>query len=283
MSRKYVLLLVSLALLITVAGCTFFKGSDSAETEAGADSGDDDAAAVVESDDDSNGKYGYVTVETLIVRSKPGTSGDKLGKVFVGDKLTITGKSSSTDTIAGKTDYWYNFTKGSLSGWVFGGFISMKATYSKDVLMEKLKGSYSYSDKENGYPTRLLIIKDDTYTERWFDSYLGITDEFSGTIVYQAYDITLVPQTRKARPSVYIDIPRDGNEENVYSYAYRLYDESPGRLYQLNRLKVTDGAGKLIIKNIDSDIILVTPERDRVIQSDNITETSNMFPGYRKN
>jgi hypothetical protein len=227
-------------------------------------------------------KYGYVTVKKLFIRSKPGLKGKKLGSLTVGDKITIIEKSSKKETIAGKKAYWYKFTFGKKKGWVFGGFISDTLVYPKEMLMKILKGTYVYYNKPGGYQSRLLIIKGNTYIERWYDSYYGISDEFSGTVIYQAYDIILVPKTRKGRPSVYIDYPKNSFEESIYVYAYKMYDDDPNRLYKLKRLKVKDGYKKLMIMIKKGKIFLVSPKRKKEIESKKITNVQKMFPAYKR-
>ena len=201
----------------------------------------------------AKGKDGYITVSKLFVRSKASTSGKKLGSLKLGDKIKIIARSKKSMTIAGKTSRWFKFSYKGKNGWVFGGFVSWKPVLNKKAQQKMLQGKYIAS-KEASY--RILIIKGARYKEQWFNSRTGILDEYRGKVVFQANDITLIPTSRKSRPSVYIDFPRNNRESSIYAYAYRLWDNNPNRLKKLKRLSKNQGRIKLIINNRSKKIQL---------------------------
>ncbi len=203
----------------------------------------------------------YVKVAVLNIRSKPTTSSKVLGQVFLAEKININAKTKKKETIGGIEDYWVRFDNGDKKGWLFNGFLSDKPVLTAKEMAKKMTGTYYYSTMEyqdmksknpdpgNEYSynaiDRILTIDGDNYTERWFNYQVGISDIFTGKVIYQADSIELSPVKRLSRPSVYLWVPRDGEEENAYSSAYHDFSTDAYHLTTLSEKRAPLKSGKI--------------------------------------
>ncbi len=199
----------------------------------------------------------YITVNNLNYRNKPTLKGSRLGAFPYSTKVVIKKKSAKTTKIGDKVDYWYYVESGKDKGWVFGAFLSAESVQSKESLIKKLKGAYYYCDikRKNKYP-RILKIKGETYTERRFNNYIGLTDLYEGKVVYQADNIMLIPSQRKVRPNYYINYPYDNQEQTAYNNAYYQWSDDANHLYKLKRFPASHGKMKLYIVECDKIIYM---------------------------
>jgi hypothetical protein len=91
------------------------------------DGGDDVDIAEVGEDvvEEEREKTGVITVPALNVRDDASTSGKVIGKVSLGDKVTII-EEGATETIGGDTGTWYKVeTPNGERGWVFGAYVRL--------------------------------------------------------------------------------------------------------------------------------------------------------------
>lgn len=75
------------------------------------------------SEDEVIGFYKVIADPSLVVRSIPDTSGEKLGNIANGDKVKVLSKTDKRDTINGHSGAWVKIQWRSDSAYVFGGFL----------------------------------------------------------------------------------------------------------------------------------------------------------------
>jgi len=73
---------------------------------------------------------GKITASTVNIRNIPSAGGVNIGTLKRSDVVNVIGRSQNKSEIEGKEDYWYkiqfNDGKKTITGWVFGGFISFE-------------------------------------------------------------------------------------------------------------------------------------------------------------
>jgi hypothetical protein len=148
-------------------------------------------------------KRAYVTVSVLNYRDQPSIKGKKKGFFTLATNCYLVKKSAHKEKIGDKEDYWYYIEASNKKGWVFGAFLSAAPVLSKAQLQETLRGTYYYGrDHKVNASSNILTIKGDIYKEKRF-YYDGSYTEFTGTVVYQAYDIMLVPTVKTFHATEY--------------------------------------------------------------------------------
>ncbi|OHD13608.1 MAG: hypothetical protein A2Y41_09520 [Spirochaetes bacterium GWB1_36_13] len=197
----------------------------------------------------AQGKAGYVTVSKLFVRSEANAKSEKLGEVFLGEKVIVLETTKATETINGKTGNWLKIDFKGKTGYLFGGFIADNPVASADEMAKKLSGTYYYRSKDDTEMIRMLILKNMGYEEYYYNFNSGITDLYTGKVGYQADSVELFPESRKARPSIYIDNPQTKEEETAYQNAYIPYSQDSVHLVTLKRLPVDEGKVKYYLMN----------------------------------
>ena len=134
--RRLLYLLPILLFLAIFTGC-----GDKDETGDG--DGDEDITEIGEDvggeEDTVVEKTGVITVDALNVRDEPGTSGKVIGKVVIGDRVTIL-EEGPLETIGEDTGTWYKVsTPNGDQGWVFGAYVRLDSgggTSGGDVSFE---------------------------------------------------------------------------------------------------------------------------------------------------
>jgi uncharacterized protein YgiM (DUF1202 family) len=214
----------------------------------------------------TTGQKVYVTVNKLNVRSRPTLQGKLLGQFLLAEELTILKKGDKKEKVAGKNGYWYQVKGTTQTGWVFGTFLTVKKVSKKADLVKKLAGTYYYYElqRKNNY-TRILKITAESYSERFYNTNSGITDEISGNVVFQADNIILLPKKRRVRPSAYIDYPQNASENAAYQNAYFQWTDDPAYLKKLSRFKPAKKSIKLFVK-YDAANKMYLLEKDTAIE-----------------
>jgi hypothetical protein len=73
----------------------------------------------------SPGKYNMLDFPVNI-RSQPNTTGSIVGKLELHSEIEIIEKTDISQTIEGMTHYWYKIKYGNITGYIWGGYISIK-------------------------------------------------------------------------------------------------------------------------------------------------------------
>ncbi|MCB1160778.1 MAG: SH3 domain-containing protein [Leptospiraceae bacterium] len=95
---------------------------------------------------DNQTVFKYVTPKSgLIMRSKPSTSGKKLGLIPFKSKVKIIEESKEVLTISGATGRWTKVNYNKQDAWVFGGFLGDEPSDSN----ENLDSGEFFGDKDN--------------------------------------------------------------------------------------------------------------------------------------
>ncbi|MBN1499913.1 MAG: SH3 domain-containing protein [Spirochaetes bacterium] len=217
----------------------------------------------------SEGSKVYITVSKLNYRSEPDVNGKLLGQLKLAEEITIMEKSPDTSVVGDTENYWYRFKAGKKTGWVFGAFLTNEKIPDIKEIIIRLKGTYYYYDlKSNSNYERILKISDSSYVERFYNDYTGITDEITGNVIYQADSIILKPLSRKVRPSVYIDNPRNKQESEAYRNAYFGWGSDPAYLTNLSRFKPEKTEIKLFVKYNSKGKIYLLETNSSIDESD---------------
>ncbi|MCP4231750.1 MAG: SH3 domain-containing protein [bacterium] len=119
-------------IIIALVGC---GGKDDADGEDG-----DITEIGDEASEEETEKTGVITVPALNIRDEASTSGKVIGKVSLGDRVTIL-EEGSTETIGGDTGTWYKVSApNGDQGWVFGAYVKLDSgggtTAGGDVLFD---------------------------------------------------------------------------------------------------------------------------------------------------
>ncbi|MES0488900.1 MAG: SH3 domain-containing protein [Leptospirales bacterium] len=199
----------------------------------------------------------YLSGDKVRLRNGPSTKSAAVTEFRLGDKMQIAEISAETDTIGGVTTYWYKIqTDKKNSGWIFGKFVSLKTVDTVEATKKKLKGTYYYcKSKEKNDCTHILEINGNKYEHKLFDTNIGITDYYTGTVSYSSKHILLTPKTRIARYAFYqYSLPYE-QQYDYDAYAYGTYSEDLSTLSEIDNLGM-DEPWKLYILTCNEKIFL---------------------------
>ncbi|MBL7978538.1 MAG: SH3 domain-containing protein [Bacteroidetes Order II. Incertae sedis bacterium] len=96
------------------------------------------------------------------VRQASDVSATELGKLGLGVIVVQKGKSVTKTTIGGKTDFWYQISTPTLTGWVFGAFLKPYVASQKQVIYMELVRSRLATEATNFLDEADLVV----FTER---------------------------------------------------------------------------------------------------------------------
>jgi hypothetical protein len=75
----------------------------------------------------SPGKYNMLD-SPVNIRSQPNLMGSIIGRLELNSEIEIIEKTENSQTIEGMTHYWYKIKYGNITGYVWGGYISIKTS-----------------------------------------------------------------------------------------------------------------------------------------------------------
>ncbi|HCR49421.1 MAG TPA: hypothetical protein PLL64_02335 [Rhodothermales bacterium] len=103
-----------------------------------------------------------VTGSNIRVRQASDVTGTELGKLGLGVVVVQKAKSATKATIGGKTDFWYQVSTPTLTGWVFGAFLKPYIPSQKQLIYMELVRSRLATEATNFLDEADLVV----FTER---------------------------------------------------------------------------------------------------------------------
>ncbi|MDF3821097.1 SH3 domain-containing protein [Leptospira sp. 96542] len=181
------------------------------------------------------GKPAFISATILNSRIAPSSSAEKNGQVKLGDEVMVLERSKDKEEIDSVAEYWFKVKTPTLTGWVFGAYLSVEPVASKEAILKMSQGHFVYcSFPDQNDCSHTIGIEGSKFILRKFDRYSGITDRIDGIIeVYPDY-VLFTPKTRLIRPSVYIQFPNTEEERTAYNNAYYPYSDSDAHLVGLD-------------------------------------------------
>ncbi|XDD47834.1 SH3 domain-containing protein [Leptospira sp. WS39.C2] len=181
------------------------------------------------------GQTVFISATTLNARKTPTIDGEKLGKVRLGDVVRVLERSETEMEIDGIKSFWYRVESPFVTGWVFGGYLSITKVETRDAIIGALQGNFVYCR----LPDRLdcsntFEFKGERFVYRGYDQYSGITEKLEGNYDVQSGRLVLDPKERLIRPSIFIVYPQNEEESTAYNNAYFGYTTSEQYLVSLS-------------------------------------------------
>jgi len=205
----------------------------------------------------------YLSGDKVRLRSGPTTKSTAVREFRLGDEMKITEISADTDTIGGVTTHWYKIeTRKKNSGWIFGKFISLENVDSVEKLQKKMKGIYYFcTSAEKTSCTHILEVNGNKYEQKLFDSNIGITDYYTGTVSYSSKHIRLSPKTRIARYAFYKNELPYEQQYDYNGYAYHSYSDDISNLSEFTDLGMPSPL-ELYMLSCNEQTVLTSYEKD---------------------
>jgi hypothetical protein len=170
------------------------------------------------------GQPAYISATSLNCRKEPTSFGTIVGSFLQGDRVEVREKGAKKETIDGKENYWYLVEKGSVKGWVFGGYLA-PVLYEKNELMGNYYQKWNDTMPPDNYIGReILSLDGDTYTMVSYSAKLQGEKavEENGTVEFRDDSIVLRPQARKTKPNLLESgSPYGGPYDSSYQDSYR--------------------------------------------------------------
>ncbi|PJZ86566.1 SH3 domain-containing protein [Leptospira harrisiae] len=188
------------------------------------------------------GQTAFISATVLNARKTPTLDGEKVGKLKLGDQIKVLERSEKDLEIDGITSYWYRVQSNFVTGWVFGGYLSLEKVESRDAMIAAVQGNFVYCKIPNRDDCSNTIEFDGIrFVYREFSKYSGISEKLEG--VFDVYSDHLVfdSKSRYIRPSIFIQYPQTEEERTAYYNAYYEFTNSDEYLVSLSTYPV---AGK---------------------------------------
>ncbi|EOQ90664.1 SH3 domain protein [Leptospira yanagawae serovar Saopaulo str. Sao Paulo = ATCC 700523] len=185
------------------------------------------------------GQSVYISATVLNARKSPNLDGEKVGKVKLGDVVKVLERSEKEMEIDGISNYWFRIQSPTVTGWVFGGYLSINKVESRDAMIAALQGDFVYCT----LPERLdcsntFSFDGESFVFRAYDQYTGITEKLEGKYDVFSDHLVLDTKVRLVRPSVFILYPQTDEERTAYYSAYFGYSNSDEHLTSLSTFPV---------------------------------------------
>ncbi|TGM56958.1 SH3 domain-containing protein [Leptospira vanthielii] len=185
------------------------------------------------------GKNAFISATVLNARKTPTLDGEKVGKLKLGDEVKVLERSEKDTEIDGLSAYWYRIQSKEITGWVFGGYLSITKVESRDVMIAAVQGNFVFCKLPDRMECSNTIEFDgESFVYREFNQYSGISEKLEG--VFDVYSDHLVLDTkfRFVRPSIFIQYPQTEEERTAYNNAYFGYSDSDNHLVSLSTYPV---------------------------------------------
>jgi hypothetical protein len=106
-----------------------------------------------------------INVDSLRIRSTPNLSGEILSTFNKNDFVGIIERSQEKENIDGIRDYWYLITNHRISGWVFGGYVTLNSDANATITPDSIITGY-YEEDEDRYVIfpHDLLYNDEQFT-----------------------------------------------------------------------------------------------------------------------
>ncbi|TGL72418.1 SH3 domain-containing protein [Leptospira jelokensis] len=219
------------------------------------------------------GQTVYISATVLNARKTPTLDGEKVGKVKLGDQVKVLERSEKETEIDGISAYWFRIQSPTVTGWVFGGYLSVNKVESRDAMIAALQGDFVYCT----LPERLdcsntFSFEGESFVFRAYDPYTGITEKLEGKYDVFSDHLVLDTMIRLVRPSVYILYPQTDEERSAYYNAYFGYSESDEHLISLSTFPV-EGKKDLFFFVCNDKLLLL----DKKQESDEACKTKYAY------
>ena len=150
------------------------------------------------------GDTAYIRADNINLRSGPSTKSKRLGMFSMGKEVKVLERSKTKTTIGKNSDYWYKIKHGQYEGWIFGYWITSQKVASASAMKKALSGTYWMCNPEGDQCTDgAIYITGSSYTQTIMNEKVGITDQYSGTVLFGHNEIWLRPKSRQSRGSYY--------------------------------------------------------------------------------
>ncbi|MGE8722468.1 SH3 domain-containing protein [Leptospira terpstrae] len=188
------------------------------------------------------GKSAFISATVLNARKTPTLEGEKVGKLKLGDAVKVLEKSENEAEIDGLSAYWYRVQSKEITGWVFGGYLSITKVESREAMIAALQGNFVYCKLPDRMEcTNTLEFDGESFVYREFQQYSGISEKLEGVFEVYSDHLELDTKSRLVRPSIFIQFPQTDEERTAYNNAYFGYSDSDEHLVSLSTYPV---AGK---------------------------------------
>ncbi|TGL90775.1 SH3 domain-containing protein [Leptospira congkakensis] len=189
------------------------------------------------------GQNAFISATVLNARKTPTLDGEKVGKLKLGDQVKVLERSEKDVEIDGISAYWYRVQSPTITGWVFGGYLSITKVESREAMIAAVQGNFVFCT----IPDRLdcshtIEFDGESFIYREFNQYSGISEKLEGVFDVYSDHLVLDTKSRLVRPSIFIQFPQTEEERTAYNNAYFGYSDSDEHLVSLSTYPV---AGKL--------------------------------------
>ncbi|EOQ96180.1 SH3 domain protein [Leptospira wolbachii serovar Codice str. CDC] len=189
------------------------------------------------------GKNAFISATVLNARKTPTLDGEKVGKLKLGDEVKVLERSENDTEIDGLSAYWYRVQSKEITGWVFGGYLSITKVESRDAMIAAVQGNFVFCKLPDRMECSKTIEFDgESFIYREFNQYSGISEKLEGVFDVYSDHLVLDTKSRFIRPSVFIQYPQTEEERTAYNNAYTGYSDSDSHLVSLSTYPV---AGKV--------------------------------------
>ncbi|XDD55544.1 SH3 domain-containing protein [Leptospira sp. WS4.C2] len=211
------------------------------------------------------GKNAFISATSLNARKTPSLDGEKVGKLRLGDEVKVLEKSEKETEIDGISEFWYRVQSSLITGWVFGGYLSITKVASKDAIIAAVRGNYVLCKLPNRLEcTNTIEFDGENFVYREFTLYSGISEKLEG--IFDVYSDHLVFDTksRLIRPSIFIQYPQTDEERTAYDNAYFGYTSSDNYLVSLSTYPVV-GKFDLYFYECNDKLLLMLEKKDKEV------------------
>lgn len=186
------------------------------------------------------GKNAFISATILNARKTPTLDGEKVGKLKLGEEVKVLERSEKDMEIDGLSAYWYRVQSKEITGWVFGGYLSMTKVESREVMIAAVQGNFVFCKLPDRMEcTNTIEFDGESFVYREFNQYSGISEKLEGVFDVYSDHLVLDTKSRMVRPSIFIQYPQTEEERTAYNNAYFGYSDSDTHLVSLSTYPVT--------------------------------------------
>ncbi|TGL37640.1 SH3 domain-containing protein [Leptospira perdikensis] len=209
------------------------------------------------------GKNAFISATVLNARKTPTLDGEKVGKLKLGDEVSVLEKSESETEIDGISSFWYRVKSKDITGWVFGGYLSISKVESRDAMIAAVQGNFvlcKVPDRQDCSNT--IEFDGESFVYRAYFGYSGISEKLEGVFDVYSDHLVLDTKSRLVRPSIFIQYPQTDEERTAYNNAYFGYSDSDSHLVALSTYPV-EGKENLYFYVCNDKLLLLKEKKEK--------------------
>ncbi|PJZ45902.1 SH3 domain-containing protein [Leptospira brenneri] len=209
------------------------------------------------------GQNVFISATVLNARKTPTLDGEKVGKFNLGDEVKVLERSEKDVEIDGISAFWYRIQSKEITGWVFGGYLSVTKVESRDAIIAAVQGNFVFCTIPDRMDCSNTIEFDgESFVFRMFNQYSGISEKLEGVFDVYSDHLVLDTKSRLVRPSIFIQFPQTEEERTAYNNAYFGYSDSDSHLVSLSTYPVT-GKQDLYFYVCNEKLLLLIEKKEK--------------------